>query len=278
MIAGTEELLEDTEARVFADLYAACPSDAVGEIGPTCITVAGATALAMPAVPYPMFNRVIALGLHQPVTEASLDQLIDRFRNNGTEHFYLHLSPTLRGGQVEKWLVGRGFNPMSHWSKLRRDASPAAPTSTTLSVRQVAANEAPRFGEMVCRGYGLPTRLAAWFAALVGRRGWRCYLAWDGAEPVAAAAMHIAGTVAWLGLTATLPSHRRRGGQSALMVARINDAVGAGVSDIVTEAGSRTVAERSPALDNMLRAGFTIEYERANFAPNIESRRHAILP
>jgi hypothetical protein len=278
MIAGTEELLEDTEARVFADLYAACPADVAAEIGLSCRELAGATVLSLRGVPYPMFNRVIALGLHQPVGEQTVDQLIELYRAGGMQHFYLHLSPTLRGGQVEQWLVGRGFNPMSHWSKLRRDNSPTSATPTTLQIRQVTEAERQRFGETVCRGYGLPVLLAPWFGALVSRSGWRCYLAWDDDAPVAAAALHVLGKIAWLGLTSTLPSHRRRGGQSALMVARINDAITAGCTDIVTEAGSRTLADRSPALDNMLRAGFAIEYERANFAPNIESRRHPTLP
>ena len=52
--------------------------------------------------------------------------------------------------------------------------------------------------------------------------GWDCWLALDGDEPAAAAGLFVAEGVGYLGFAATLPEHRGKGGQNALLAARID--------------------------------------------------------
>ena len=54
--------------------------------------------------------------------------------------------------------------------------------------------------------------------------GWLCWLALDGDEPASAAGMYVAEGAGYLGFAATLPEHRGKGAQSALLAERIRRA------------------------------------------------------
>jgi hypothetical protein len=62
-----------------------------------------------------------------------------------------------------------------------------------------------------------------------------------------------------------LPTHRRRGGQGALMARRIADAGAAGLDWVVTETGEPIAGESNPSLANMARTGFRCVASRLNF-------------
>lgn len=106
---------------------------------------------------------------------------------------------------------------------------------------------------------------AAMLEHLPGRPGWGCYLAYAGALPVAAGAVFVSGDHAWLGQATTLAEHRRRGGQSALMAARIGEARAAGATIIVTETGEPVDGRPANSYRNILRAGFVPAYVRPNY-------------
>jgi hypothetical protein len=72
------------------------------------------------------------------------------------------------------------------------------------------------------------------------------------------ASMRLAGSVAQLGGAATAPAHRRRGVQTALLSARLTDAVAAGcdLAIVTTQPGSKSQ-------QNVQRHGFDLLYTRA---------------
>jgi hypothetical protein len=70
--------------------------------------------------------------------------------------------------------------------------------------------------------------------------------------------------VAWLGLAGTVPELRRRGGQGAIMAARINEAIAEGCTAIGTETGERVVDRPSASYSNIVRFGFREAYVRPN--------------
>jgi hypothetical protein len=59
-------------------------------------------------------------------------------------------------------------------------------------------------------------------------------------------------------------SHRRRGGQQALLARRIVDAIDAGCTAIVSETGEPIADEPNPSLANLLRCGFKVVASRLN--------------
>jgi hypothetical protein len=89
-------------------------------------------------------------------------------------------------------------------------------------------------------------------------------LAWDGDTPIATGAVFVSGRAAWLGIGATLATHRRQGAQSAMLAARVGIAAQAGCRTITTETGIPQPGEAGPSYVNIQRAGFRIAYRRPN--------------
>ena len=72
-----------------------------------------------------------------------------------------------------------------------------------------------------------------------------------------------------IGLGATVPSHRGKGAQGALLARRIADANESGARATVTETGRPEPGEEAkhPSYRNILRAGFEEAYVRINYRP-----------
>ena len=106
-------------------------------------------------------------------------------------------------------------------------------------------------------------------SALVGRPGWRCYLAYDGGLPVACAAMFVREGWAWLGVAATLADHRGHGAQKALIARRLADGIAAGVAGFTVETGRPDAGTEAnhPSFRNLSGAGFVMAYARVQYGP-----------
>ncbi len=96
-------------------------------------------------------------------------------------------------------------------------------------------------------------------------RSWTCWLALARGEPPAAAALWARGDAAYLGLAATLPEHRGKGAQRALIAARILRACELGCRTIVTETGEQRDNRPSNSYRNLLRLGFGERYVVPNW-------------
>lgn len=169
---------------------------------------------------------------------------------------------------AERLLRSRGFAPGRGWMKFVRDAHPPRfRTAAAVDVREVGPDDPAPFAAIAATGFGLPAWAATLFAGLPGRDGWRCYVASVGAEPVACAALLLAGPIAQLGIAATLEPARGRGCQPALLRRRIEDAAAAGCETLFVETGERVPGRPSPSYRNILRAGFEEAYLRPNWVP-----------
>jgi len=113
----------------------------------------------------------------------------------------------------------------------------------------------------------MPPNFAPWLAQLPGRQGWYCFVAYDGAEPAATGALYVHEDIGWFGIGATLPEHRRRGAQTAILAARIRRAAEVGCTLAVTETGELVEDRPANSYRNILRAGFEPQYLRANYVP-----------
>ena len=113
----------------------------------------------------------------------------------------------------------------------------------------------------------MPPAFAPLFAGVVGKPGWHAYLAYDGDVPVATAGMYVTHDVAWLVMGSTLPTHRRRGAQGALLARRVEDGRALGCRRFVTETGADDADAPKASLRNMLRVGFEAAYFRTNCLP-----------
>jgi GNAT superfamily N-acetyltransferase len=170
--------------------------------------------------------------------------------------FYVAVSPSAQPPELPSWLAARGLEPGWGWMAFARGVEEPERRATSLVLREVAEqDDASAFARIVRIGYGLPE---ATETAIAGAHdaGWRCWLALDGDEPASAAAMYVGEGAAYLGFAATLPEHRGKGAQSALLAARIEQAAASGCDVVLTETGERRDDRPSNSYRNILRAGF----------------------
>ena len=245
--------LDAIEAAAWADLYDAAPRSLARALALHHEAIAGAVVFHA-RLPTGLFNRTIVSG---SPTDAALAAT--------APGAFLQVAPVNLDDGARARLAAAGFARKSTWVKLTRPAGPPVPDSGSIRVVEADAALADTFSRTLCAGFEMPELLVPWHAALVGRPGWQCYLAYDGAEPIATAALFTAKDQSWLGAASTIPALRRRGGQRALIARRVADATARGSSLLVCETGLPDPdADENPSLRNLLAAGFTVAYEREN--------------
>ena len=232
------------------------PPDWAAQVGMGCRRFGGATVLTLRSLPHPMFNRAIGLGV---VGSAPLNSVVEHLRAEGASRWALSIAP---GAGLETELTSLGLVPGARLAVLTRSLEDIQPAPCPFRLSEVSRENAAEFARVLGEGYGTPPFLAPWNEAMVGRPGWTFYLARDGAEAVACAGLFVHGDVAMLAMAATLPSHRGRGAQSALMERRLRDAHGCRMVVAQTDDDAA-----NPSLRNMLRAGFTVAYSRTSWTP-----------
>jgi GNAT superfamily N-acetyltransferase len=253
--------LEQIERDAYASLYAAAPADLAAR-GLAVVEIGGAACLRLPTVSTTMLNRVSGLGLERPAHDDDLDAIDGFFCET---RYAIALAPGAEPSDLDRRLRARGFTPAYAWMKFRRDPSPPPAVETDLRVEEIGADAAADFGRVATAAYGLPDWFADLWPGVVGRDRWHCFVAYAGDEPAAAGALYASGRTGWFGAAGTLPNFRRRGGQGAIMAARIAKARELGLALLVTETGERVADRPSSSYRNILRFGFEEAYLRPNY-------------
>src|SRR5688572_13901608 len=197
-------ILETIEA-LAAESFALCaPAEVADALGVGVERIGSARLVACRAIDHGWMNRVIGLGVGEPLTEAKIDAAIDGFGGRGIPNFYLQIAPSVESGEVAEWLAARGLVRHSrNWAKFRRGPTAAPPPERTkLRVTTIGREHGDAFAQVVVKGYGMPASVVPWLAALPGTPGWDVYLAFDGTAGVSAAAMFSHGGASWLGFAA----------------------------------------------------------------------------
>jgi hypothetical protein len=277
--AGFARDLEHVELAVWRGVLRLATA---GEISRHRLFVAetdGCTALGAGAIDILYFNRVIGLGIGQPATRSGVARLVERYRAAGVPRFFVHLAPVARPAALVRWLDEGGFVHHHNYAKLFRDARPAREVRTELRIEVIGPQRAAEFGSLAAEAFGWPPLMARLLARTVTAPGWRHYLAWDGREAVACA-FRVLGRFAYFGPAATLPSHRGRGAQGALIARRIRDAAAAGCDWLVSETAEDPPERSAPSFRNLTRAGFRLAYLRPNYGRSFvdEAARGAPTP
>ncbi len=254
-------LNEPTEAAAYADMMRAAPP----ELGMRVDQIGSATALICPKTPAVLFNRVMGLGVTEPATPRAVDALVELYRAAGVAEFAVQIAPVPQANEIRGWLETRGVKLADNWAKVYRPASADVQVETDLRIEEIGPDHASAFARLAIGVFGLPAELEPWLSSIAGRPNWHLYMAFDGATPAATGGLFINGDVGWLGIAATLPRFRNRGGQGAIMARRIRDAHRLGCVWVITETGEDTPAEPNPSYRNMLRTGFKLAYLRRNY-------------
>ena len=278
-LARRIELAEGRLAADFGELARRWRDDVlVSPIGGTVAVYAG---------PDEPFNKLAGLGFDGPLDEEALDRLEREF---DARQAPLQIEfASLADRSIPAILAARGYTLVNFENVLgiglrlpgaRRRGSGEAQTrgdaeerrSGNIVVSEVADGERAQWIDVVVTGFATPDvfdapqshesfpreNLERVFGGLSAVHGFRQYLARRDGVVAGGGAIRIYEGLAQLSGAATLPEHRRRGVQSALLHARLAEAANAGcdLAVVTTQPGSKSQ-------ENVQRAGFELLYTRA---------------
>jgi hypothetical protein len=167
---------------------------------------------------------------------------------------------------LERELERRGYERGYAWMKFARPiGDPPADVPTDLRVEEAAPADAEAFALVECEAYGVPPETTSLWTAALEAPGTHVFIAWAGDEPAAAGLVHFDGGYAWVGAGGTRPDFRRRGGQGAVLAARLRLAGELGAHTVATETGEQIPDRPSNSYRNILRHGFQEQYLRPNW-------------
>jgi GNAT superfamily N-acetyltransferase len=261
-------LAEHIERRAWRDLVAAAPQWLRRTTGVAADEVGGAMVLSAPGLDHLLFNRVIGLGDQAAATPELIAEIMGRYWDLSIESYWVHVGPYARPARLGRMLQEQGLAPYRRsWVKMIRAAQPAAQVYGEAVVSEAAADDAIAVASILGGGFDLPQVAAEIYTQLIGRRGWRTFVARIDGEIAGAAGMFIEADAAYFAFAATRPELRNRGVQRALLTARINVAAEAGAHWIAAETGfPLTADEANPSYHNLLWCGFHPIAIRDNYA------------
>ena len=255
--------LERVERAAFRSMFQLAPEGLARELGIATAEVGGATCVGFRA-PTTMLNRALGAGIDRPVADDDLEAITEFFAGRA-ERFAIAVAPTARPESLTDMLRARGFESGYAWMKFRRGTDLPPGVATDLSIEEIGTERGSDFGLVVAEAFGLPPAAGAWWSGIAGAPGWHCFVGYAGREPAAAGAAYVGGATAWIGAAGTRPQFRGRGGQNALLAARIAAVQRLGAETVVTETGKRVADRPSASYRNILRAGFEEAYLRPNY-------------
>jgi GNAT superfamily N-acetyltransferase len=146
-----------------------------------------------------------------------------------------------------------------------RETAPPPDARTDLLIRPARRDEAARVEEIVRVAFELPEAARGVYEVLIDRPRWHVFVADDRGTPVGAAALFVEGDVGWCAFGCMLKEARRRGGQSALLAARVALARELGCRVLFSETGEAVPGDPQHSYKNLLKAGFREAFSRPNY-------------
>jgi N-acetylglutamate synthase-like GNAT family acetyltransferase len=202
-------------------------------------------------------NRICLNGAGDGLTQTGLQDLLASFAARGIKRVFVWLSPGPEIERVREWLSTPAFRRVQ-WTRyptLRWLGSTEPTKSHGLEIRAVGvaafATAKAALGEVVFEG----------FERTLEKPGFHHFIAYDGARPIAAAALVKFEEIGYLTYAATAKADRGRGAQSALIAHRVAVARELGCTTII----SQTLTMLAHSFANLRRAGFREIYEQEVF-------------
>lgn len=249
----------EAEMAAFIDLYKA----AAAECHTGHDTFDGIHVVWNPEDPSPAFSPILNLQDARQV-ETTLHVLEQLGRERGMPHIGINGHPGIE--PYHQRLLDLGYEVDDHehyWALEITDEPPEHELAEGTTLDVIDPEEKQLFAQTLNRGHDKPDHHARGrvYAEAIGRENWTHYLIRVDGEPAAASAVYIAGDVAQLFVTATVPEFRRRGFQTALIRQRLRDGWRAGCDLATTQTVTDNASPR-----NMERHGFQMLYTRTIYA------------
>ena len=259
--------LERIEQEAWRGLAAIAPPPFVQGVGFECQAMGGGLFVMASRIPAFQLNWLGGAGLEADDSEA-VGRVVGRFREAGQTKFIIQVPPGPHAASLAARARAEGLAEHSlAWAKFRRDTRKAPASDPSIEVREVGAGERELFASTAVAGFGMPPLIVQWLSGVVGRPGWRCFVAFVAGQPAGAGALFVQGDYGWVGIGATRPEARNRGAHRALLARRIEAAHRDGARWVTTETGVPQQGQPAPSYRNILASGFEVAYLRPNWAP-----------
>jgi len=214
-----------------------------------------------------MINRVLGLGSKAAPTLEQLTAIRELYREAGVSRFFLHVVPDFLGPDRKELLTAAGFRRHRGWMKFTRGPGEVREPRTDLTVRPIGPEEAADFASIVAPAFDMSPACEPALATLIDDPHWHLYMSFAGERPAGTGALYMRNGIGYLDWASTHPDFRRRGGQTAILSARLHHAFDAGCNTIVTMTGEAVPEDPQHSYSNILRAGFSEAYLRENWVP-----------
>ena len=217
-----------------------------------------------------ILNRVFCLGLEKPATAQTIERIKGIYKEAGSEHFLVHLSPMARPTTLPRLLEEAGLVVGGREAVAVRAATHVKKPDPFFKLIEASASDAEAVAEVLEGIGGLPEAFIDFNRRSIGQPHWHHFLALDGTKPYSLCGVHIKDGHAWMAPAWTLPEYRNRGTHSAMIAHSINLAADQGCDWITTHYPAR-IEGRTRSYE---RAGFKLLYLRTLYHPN----KGALMP
>ena len=211
-----------------------------------------------------LFNRVIGLGLERRFDADTLAAVAAKFANcEGPWGLELAPPATHEGvrGLLKQLQLRRGLST----AMLAMDCADLTGDRPTWRIQRGGLEDGEVAAEMIGGVFGVSHAVTQILRHAPQAGGFTLWMAYEGERPVATSLTHIRGEAAWFGWAATLPSHRKRGLQSALLWHGLRDARERGCRWMTAETAIGTLEMPDASYRNMRRFGFVELYRRHGY-------------
>ena len=260
-----ERRAEAIERAALSSLHENCPPDAKRRLGLHAKEVADVFVSVAEHDPSILLNRALGLGSRETPRLATIESITAIYREHRIGRFFLHVHPDELPAGSSNWCGAAGLEKARSWRQFQRGALPPADVSTDLRIESIGPEHAAEFAAIVCAAFDMTPAAEPLIATAANDRRWRLFMSFDGHEAAGAGGLFVHDNCGWLDFGATSPRYRRRGGQGAIMAARIQTALDAGCEYLFTETGEAVEGDPQHSYGNIERHGFEPAALRENW-------------
>lgn len=262
-------IIEQTEISAWKDLIDAAPDSFRILNGLRHQDIGGGMAINFQQEPIPLFNRVIGLGIREPLTQYLLDSIKAFYTHK--EKYIIHFSSSMVQAETDSLLKQNGFSIAGSWERIVRDNAPLnnIPANDSIKVLLVDESSKDSWLHFLLDTYGFT--FYEWPRSFALRKGWKHYIALRNDKIVACRSFFMTGAkTVFSGVDAPVPGVMTPDcvPDFAIWIKAIQDGLKEGAVLFVADIELADKEKNKSAYQGFMDLGFIIPYTRYHFRLN----------